>query len=320
MERYAPSAKDLASRDVVSRAMTFEINEGRGVGGHSDHIHLHLEHLGEKLIQERLPGIAESARIFAGVDITREPIPVLPTVHYNMGGIPTNLHGEVVTLKDDNPDTVVPGLMAIGECACVSVHGANRLGSNSLLDIIVFGRAAANRCAETLSSGAAQPEIPDALIDPLIGRIDKLRTANGGHPTAGIRDRMQRTMQKHAAVFRTGELMQSGVHKMNAIYESFEDVAVSDSSMVWNSDLMETFELDNMLQCAQASLHCAINRKESRGAHAHEDYPDRDDDNWMKHTLCWVDNQGSTSIDYRPVHEYTLTDEVKYIPPKERVY
>lgn len=320
MERYAPSAKDLASRDVVSRAMTCEINDGRGVGSDGDHIHLHLEHLGEKLIQERLPGIAGSARIFAGVDITREPIPVLPTVHYNMGGIPTNIHGEVVTRNGDSSDTVVPGLMAIGECACVSVHGANRLGSNSLLDIIVFGRSAANRCAEILKAGATQPEINQSQIDPLLGRFDQIRHAKGGHPTAGIRDRMQRTMQKHAAVFRTEQTMQSGIHKLDAIYASFEDVAVSDSSMVWNSDLMETLELDNMLQCAQTSLHCAVDRKESRGAHAREDYPDRDDKNWMKHSLCWVEKGGATRFDSRPVHEYTLTDEVDYIPPKERVY
>ena len=320
MERYAPSAKDLASRDVVSRAMTVEINEGRGVGDHSDHIHLHLEHHGEKLIQDRLPGIAESARIFAGVDVTREPIPVLPTVHYNMGGIPTNLHGEVVTSSDGKNDQVVPGLMAIGECACVSVHGANRLGSNSLLDIIVFGRAAAIRCADTLEVGATQPEITSAQIEPLLGRFDRIRNANGGHPTADIRDRMQRTMQKHAAVFRTEETMQSGKHQLDAIYESFSDVAVSDNAMVWNSDLMETLELDNMLQCAQSSLHCAIDRKESRGAHAREDYPERDDEQWMKQSLCWVDPDGTTRFGSRPVHEYTLTDEVEYIPPKERVY
>ena len=320
MERYAPSAKDLASRDVVSRAMTVEINEGRGVGQQGDHIHLHLEHLGEKLINERLPGIAESARIFAGVDVTREPIPVLPTVHYNMGGIPTNLHGEVVRGDADDPDAVVPGLMAIGECACVSVHGANRLGSNSLLDIIVFGRAAANRCAEILIAGAAQPEITDAQIEPLLARFDRLRHASGGHPTAGIRDRMQRTMQQHAAVFRTEETMVAGRHKLDAIYESFNDVSISDHGLVWNSDLMETLELDNMLQCAQTSLHCAIDRKESRGAHAREDYPERDDTQWMKHSLCWVETDGKTRFGSRPVHEYTLTDEVEYIPPKERVY
>ncbi|MBT5687482.1 MAG: succinate dehydrogenase flavoprotein subunit [Gammaproteobacteria bacterium] len=320
MERYAPSAKDLASRDVVSRAMTCEINDGRGVGEHRDHIHLHLEHLGEKLIQERLPGIAESARIFANINITCEPIPVLPTVHYNMGGIPTNLHGEVVTRMGEQSDSVVPGLMAIGECACVSVHGANRLGSNSLLDIIVFGRAAAKHCAETLQTGAAQPEITETQLTPLLDRFDRIRYAKGKHPTAKIRDKMQRTMQQHAAVFRTDELMQAGAHKLNAIYSSFRDVAVSDHSLVWNSDLMETLELENMLQCAQTSLHCAINRKESRGAHAREDYPDRDDINWMKHSLCWVEHTGAIRFGSRPVHKFTLTDEVEYIPPKERIY
>lgn len=320
MERYAPNAKDLASRDVVSRAMTIEINESRGVGDQNDHIYLHLEHLGEKLIKERLPGIAESARIFAGVDITREPIPVLPTAHYNMGGIPTNLNGEVVTLKDGNPESVVEGLMAIGECACVSVHGANRLGSNSLLDIIVFGRAAANYCAETLQPGTEQPEMAQHNIDKALNRFDKIRHAKGEHPTADIRNKMQRTMQKHAAVFRTRDSLHEGISKMDDIYHSFASVSVSDDSLLWNTDLMETLELDNMLQCAQSSLHCAINREESRGAHAREDFPQRDDEKWMKHSLVWVDKDGSTRIDSRPVHQFTLTDEMDYIEPKERIY
>ncbi|EIJ32968.1 succinate dehydrogenase flavoprotein subunit [Thiothrix nivea] len=320
MERYAPNAKDLASRDVVSRAMTVEINEGRGVGPQKDHIHIHLEHLGADVIHERLPGIAESAKIFAGVDVTKEPIPVLPTVHYNMGGIPTNYHGEVVTLKDGNPDSVVPGLMAIGECACVSVHGANRLGSNSLLDIVVFGRAAANRCAETLTPGAVQHNLPESGVQKAMDRFKRIHNANGSQTTAQIRDNMQRTMQKHAAVFRTGESMQEGVTKMNDIYASFNDVAVKDRSLVWNSDLMETFELANLLDCAQTSINCALNREESRGAHAREDFPDRNDDTWMKHSIAWVDDSGKVAIDYRPVHTYTLTDEVEYIAPKKRVY
>jgi len=320
MERYAPNAKDLASRDVVSRSMTIEINEGRGVGPKKDHIHIHLEHLGAEVIHERLPGIAESAKIFAGVDVTKEPIPVLPTVHYNMGGIPTNYHGEVVTLKDGNPDSIIPGLMAIGECACVSVHGANRLGSNSLLDIVVFGRAAANRCAETLKAGANQPDLPKSGVDKVMDRFKRIHNANGSTTTAEIRDNMQHTMQKHAAVFRTGDSLQEGVEKMNAIYASYNDVKVSDRGLIWNSDLMETFELANLLDCAQVSVQCAANRKESRGAHAREDFPDRDDATWMKHSLAWLDEQGQVSIDYRPVHTYTLTDDVEYIPPKKRTY
>ena len=320
MERYAPNAKDLASRDVVSRSMTIEINEGRGVGPKADHIHIHLEHLGADVIHERLPGIAESAKIFAGVDVTKEPIPVLPTVHYNMGGIPTNYHGEVVTLKDGEPDTVVKGLMAIGECACVSVHGANRLGSNSLLDIVVFGRAAANRCAETLVAGANQPELPANGLKKVLDRFDSIRNAKGSKPTAKIRDEMQAAMQKHAAVFRTGESLEEGAKKMDAIYASFKDVGLQDRSLIWNSDLMETFELANLLDCAQVSMYCALNRKESRGAHAREDFPDRHDEEWMKHTVAWIDEAGKVAIDYRPVHTYTLTDEIEYIAPKKRVY
>ncbi|MGB0845812.1 MAG: succinate dehydrogenase flavoprotein subunit [Thiolinea sp.] len=320
MERYAPNAKDLASRDVVSRSMTIEINEGRGVGSKADHIHLHLEHLGGEVIHERLPGIAESAKIFAGVDVTKEPIPVLPTVHYNMGGIPTNYHGEVVTLKDGNPDAVVPGLMAIGECACVSVHGANRLGSNSLLDIVVFGRAAANRCAETITPGANQPELPAAGLEKALNRFNQIHYASGDTSTAEIRDNMQHAMQQHAAVFRTGESLQQGVDKMNDIYASYQDVSVKDRGLIWNSDLMETFELANLLDCAQTSVQSALNRTESRGAHAREDYPERDDAEWMKHTVSWLDESGKVDIDYRPVHDYTLTDDVEYIEPKKRVY
>ena len=320
MERYAPNAKDLASRDVVSRSMTIEIREGRGVGEHKDHIYLHLEHLGANVINERLPGIAETARIFAGVDVTKEPAPVLPTVHYNMGGIPTNYHGEVVILKDGNPDTVIPGLMAIGEAACVSVHGANRLGSNSLLDIVVFGRAAAIRCAELVKPNSSHGPLPQASVDKIVARFDGLRNAKGENPTASLRMRMQRTMQNHAAVFRTGDSMAEGIKLLEEVYAGFEQVGVSDRGMVWNSDLVETLELDNLLGCAMVSIKSAINRPESRGAHAREDYPDRDDENWMKHTLAWLDPKGGVKIDYRPFHTYTLTQEVEYIPPKKRTY
>ena len=320
MERYAPNAKDLASRDVVSRSMTIEIREGRGVGEHQDHIHLDLTHLDPKDIHEKLPGIAESARIFAGVDVSRQPIPVIPTVHYNMGGIPTNYHGEVVQLRNGDPDAVVPGLYAIGEAACVSVHGANRLGSNSLLDLVVFGRAVANRVAETFKPGQAHGRLAGDACDKALARLDRLRNANGGTPTAQIRDRMQRTMQADAAVFRTGETLAEGVNKIRDIHASFADVRVSDRSLVWNSDLVETFELDNLLGQALATIVSAENRTESRGAHAREDFPERDDANWMKHSLCWVDDEGNTKIDYRPVHLYTLDDEVEMVPPKPRVY
>ncbi|KLJ02057.1 succinate dehydrogenase flavoprotein subunit [Luteimonas sp. FCS-9] len=320
MERYAPNAKDLASRDVVSRSMTMEIREGRGVGEHQDHIHLDLTHLDPADIHKKLPGIAESARIFAGVDVEKQPIPVIPTVHYNMGGIPTNYHGEVVQLKDGNPDAVVPGLYAIGEAACVSVHGANRLGSNSLLDLVVFGRAVANRCAETIKPDARHKPLPADACDKSLARLDKLRNANGDTATAVIRDRMQRTMQNDAAVFRTSETLKQGVDKIREIHASFADVKVSDRSMVWNSDLIETLELENLLGQALVTIVSAENRKESRGAHAHEDYPDRDDENWHKHTLCWADDAGNTKIDYRPVHMYTLDDEVEVVPPKARVY
>jgi len=320
MERYAPNAKDLASRDVVSRSMTIEIREGRGVGSEGDHIHLHLEHLGAEVLNERLPGISESARIFAGVDVTKEPIPVLPTVHYNMGGIPTNLHGEVVTLRDGDPDAVVPGLMAIGECACVSVHGANRLGSNSLLDIVVFGRAAADRCAELIKPGDRHKSLPADADEGLVQRFDRLRHASGAQPTAAIRMNMQKTMQNYAAVFRTGETLDEGAKLIGEVRESFADVRVTDRNMIWNSDLVETLELDNLLALSVVTMQSARNRTESRGAHAREDYPDRDDVNWQKHTLAWLGEEGEPTIDYRPVHYYTLTDEVEVVPPKARVY
>ncbi|NLG59983.1 MAG: FAD-binding protein, partial [Gammaproteobacteria bacterium] len=320
MERYAPNAKDLASRDVVSRSMTIEIREGRGVGEHKDHIHLDLTHLDPADIHKKLPGIAESARIFAGVDVEKEPIPVIPTVHYNMGGVPTNYHGEVVQLKDGDPDAVVPGLYAIGEAGCVSVHGANRLGSNSLLDLVVFGRAVANRCAETIRPGQPHKKLAGDACDRALANFDRVRNANGSLPTAVIRDRLQRTMQEHAAVFRTQETLAEGVEKVREIRESFADVKVSDRSLVWNSDLIETLELQNLLGQSLVTITSAENRKESRGAHAREDYPDRDDENWQKHTLCWLEEDGSTRIDYRPVHMYTLDDEVEVVPPVARVY
>jgi succinate dehydrogenase / fumarate reductase flavoprotein subunit len=320
MERYAPNAKDLASRDVVSRSMTIEIREGRGVGAENDHIHLHLEHLGPEVIEERLPGIAESARIFAGVDVTREPIPVLPTVHYNMGGIPTNYSGEVVTLKDGNPESVVPGLMAVGEAACVSVHGANRLGSNSLLDLVVFGRSAAHHCADTMQPNARHKNLSADAGQNSVARIDKLRNANGSRPTAEIRLEMQRVMQNHAAVFRTGETLDEGVQKLDQTYATFADVQVSDRSLIWNTDLIETMELENLLQNAKTTIESAARRLESRGAHAREDYPDRDDVNWMNHSLSWLDENGAITFGDRPVHAETLTDEVEAVPPKARVY
>ncbi len=320
MERYAPNAKDLASRDVVSRAMTIEIREGRGVGEHADHIHLNLMHLGPEVIHEKLPGIAESARIFAGVDVTREPIPVLPTVHYNMGGIPTNYHGEVVRKVGDDPDAVVPGLFAIGEAACVSVHGANRLGSNSLLDLVVFGRAAANRAAEVIKPGSPHKDLPASACDAALANFDRVRHANGGTPTAQIRQNMQRIMQKDAAVFRTGETLKEGCGKIAAAYASFADVKVADRSLVWNSDLIETLELQNLLGQAVATMYSAENRTESRGAHAREDFQERDDAQWMKHTLVSVDDQGKVGFDYRPVHMYTLSKDVDVVPPKPRVY
>ena len=320
MERYAPNAKDLASRDVVARAMTIEINEGRGVGEHRDHIHLHLEHLGPEVIKERLPGIAETARIFAGVDVTREPIPVLPTVHYNMGGIPCNVHGEVVTLANGEPDAIVPGLMAVGEAACVSVHGANRLGSNSLLDLVVFGREAARRCAETIVAAATQRPLPARAGDLAVDRLERLRNARGSRRTADLRLEMQRVMQTHAAVFRTGESLAEGVRRLGQVRASFDDVHVSDRGLIWNTDLIETLELENLLAQAIATIHSAANRRESRGAHARDDYNERDDTEWLKHTLAWVRADGQVRLGYRPVHLNTLTSDVESIPPKARTY
>ncbi|HJK85774.1 MAG TPA: succinate dehydrogenase flavoprotein subunit [Candidatus Megaira endosymbiont of Stentor roeselii] len=319
MERYAPSAKDLASRDVVSRAMTMEIRAGRGVGPKKDHIFLHLNHLPPEVLHERLPGISETAKIFAGVDVTKQPIPILPTVHYNMGGIPTNYHTEVLTLKDGK-QTIVPGLMAIGEAGCVSVHGANRLGSNSLLDLVVFGRAAAYRAAEIIKAGMPHKKLKPEILDPIISRLDKIRNAKGDISVADLRLKMQRTMQDHAAVFRTEEVLEEGQKMMDGIRKEYGNISVTDRSMIWNSDLVEAMELANLIDQAVLTVHGALNRKESRGAHAREDFPERDDKNWMKHTLLWLEENGRVKIDYKPVVLITLTDEVNPVPPVKRVY
>ena len=320
MERYAPTAKDLASRDVVSRSMTIEINEGRGCGPNSDHILMHLEHLGAELLHERLPGISETARVFAGVDVTKEPVPVLPTVHYNMGGIPTNYHGEVLRPTANDPDAIVPGLMAIGEAACVSVHGANRLGTNSLLDLVVFGRAAAHRAAATVRPEDKQPELPPGAGEYALDRLDRTRHAKGGTRVSEMRDKLQRTMQAHAAVFRTSTSMKEGVEKMHALWGGLSDMSVSDRSLIWNTDLVEALEFENLISNGTVTLVSGEARQESRGAHAQDDFPDRDDANWMKHSVSTCNDRGEVELSYRPVRMQTLTNEVSVFPPKKRVY
>ena len=324
MERYAPSAKDLASRDVVSRCMATEIREGRGVGPEKDHIYLHLDHIAPEVLAERLPGITETGKIFAGVDLTREALPVVPTVHYNMGGIPCNYHGEVINPTKDDPDAIVPGLYSVGEAACVSVHGANRLGSNSLIDLVVFGRATGLRLKEKLVPNAAHKPLPADSADLALERLDHFRNAKGSIPTAALRMEMQKTMQMHAAVFRDNKLLSEGVAAMDKVNAKLADVGVTDRSLIWNTDLIETLELDNLMSQAMVTIKSAANRKESRGAHMHEDYEDRNDKEWMKHTTStfegWGGKGGKVVIDYRPVHDYTLTDEAEYVKPKKRVY
>ena len=320
MERYAPSAKDLASRDVVSRSMTVEINEGRGVGKDKDHIYLHLNHIDPKTLHERLPGISESAKVFAGVDVTKEPIPVMPTVHYNMGGIPTNYHGEVLTKDEDGSETIVAGLMAIGEAACVSVHGANRLGSNSLIDLVVFGKAASVRTAQVVKPNSKHETIPESETQKSLDRFDKLRNANGSTPTAVLRDKMQRTMQSKCAVFRTDKTLKEGLHDIQKPWDGMKDIRVQDKSLIFNTDLVEALEFDNLIRQSMVTVSSAENRKESRGAHSREDFKDRDDQEWMKHTLAWQKSDGKVEIDYRDVHTYTLSTDVQYFPPKKRVY